>query len=145
MYLIDTNVISEARKGAQANPGVLAFFKQAHAQKHTLYLAAITVGELRRGVDLIAHRGDQPQARRLAAWLDKLLADFAQQVLPFDTDAALVWGHLRAPHAENAIDKQIAAIALTNDLTVVTRNVDDFKGTGVTLLNPFTPNAHPPL
>ncbi len=139
MYLIDTNVISEARKAANADAGVVAFFKQASEQNEALYLSVVTIGELRRGVELIRHRGDTRQSTVLEAWLADLVVRFADSILAFDIDAAQVWGRLRVPHPEHEIDKQIAAIALVNDLTVVTRNVDDFKGTGVRVKNPFLP------
>jgi hypothetical protein len=139
VYLIDTNVISEARKGARANPGVRAFFDAAMTDRARLYLSAITMGELRRGVELIRHRGDNVQADRLEAWLTTVLQDYREQILPFDADVAQVWGRLRVPHYEHAIDKQLAATALIHDLTLVTRNVADFAGIGVRLLNPFSP------
>ena len=137
VYLIDTNVISEARKGRSANGGVRAFFKSCGTTAELVYLSVITIGELRRGVELIRHRGDLSQALLLEAWLATILEEYSSHVLDFGADAAQVWGRLRVPHAENAIDKQIAAIALVNNLTVVTRNVDDFALTGVNILNPF--------
>lgn len=138
MYLIDTNVISEARKRERANPGVLSFLRGAAARDEALYLSAITVGELRRGVELIRHRGDEPQARLLERWMGNVLRDYENQVLVFDADAAQVWGHLRVPHPEHELDKQIAAIALVHDLTVVTRNVKHFHASGVKVLDPFS-------
>lgn len=137
MFLIDTNVISEARKRDRADPGVAAFFRQAAKTDAALYLSAVTVGELRRGVALIGHRGDGAQARLLDTWLRQVLGQFSARILPFDTEAAQVWGALRVPHPEHALDKQIAAIALVNDLILVTRNTADFVGTGVKLSNPF--------
>ncbi|WP_207001116.1 type II toxin-antitoxin system VapC family toxin [Trinickia mobilis] len=137
MYLVDTNVISEARKRERANKGVRAFFRQTAKDSADLYLSVVTVGELRRGIELIRHRGDAKQTALLEKWLDALLSDFAQNILPIDADIGQVWGALRAPHAEHAIDKLIAATALIHDLTVVTRNVDDFIGTRVNVLNPF--------
>ncbi len=136
MYLIDTNVISEARKRTRAYPTVTAFFAQAAAADEPLYLSAVTVGELRRGVELIRYRGDA-QADVLEAWLAMVVAEFGENVLAFDADAAQVWGRLRVPNPEHELDKQIAAIALVYDLTVVTRNTADFAGTGVKLMNPF--------
>lgn len=138
MYLIDTNVISEIRKGNNANLGVRQFFEVAIAQNMQLYLSAITIGELRRGVDLILHRGDSIQGKLLENWLTAILQDYQNHILGIDSDTALLWGKLRVPDAQHPLDKLIAATALTYDLTVVTRNVKDFEHTGVRLLNPFT-------
>jgi hypothetical protein len=137
VFLIDTNVVSEARKKDKANLGVTGFFRDCTATGELLCLSAISVGELRRGVELIRHRGDVNQAAMLEAWLDEVLDQYRNNILAFDGDAAQVWGRLRVPHAGHELDKQIAAIAMVNGLTVVTRNVADFAGTGVTLLNPF--------
>ena len=137
MFLIDTNVISEARKGARANLGVRAFFAAASEQEQPLYVASITIGELRRGVDLIRRRGDGAQADALEHWLALLLEAYGDRVLVLDAEAAQLWGRLRVPHPEHTLGKQIAAIALLHDLTVVTRNTADFLPTGVALLNPF--------
>jgi hypothetical protein len=137
MYLVDTNVISEARKGSRANSGVRAFFTAASEQDQPLFLASITIGELRRGVDLIRRRGDGAQADALEHWLSLLLDEYGDRVLVLDAEAAQLWGRLRVPHPEQALAKQIAAIALLHDLTVVTRNTADFLPTGVALLNPF--------
>ena len=135
MYLVDTNVISEARKGAKANSGVKKFFQEIDADD--LYLSAQTIGEIRRGLENIRHRGDLPQTRKLEKWLALVVDDYADKILTFDKECAQVWGRLMSPHPEHPIDKQIAAIALIHDLTVVTRNVDDFRGTGVGIKNPF--------
>lgn len=135
MYLVDTNVISEARKGVKANSGVQKFFKTVDAAD--LYLSAQTIGEIRRGLENIRHRGDLSQAKRLEKWLDLVAADYADRVLSFDEECAQVWGRLMSPNHQHPIDKQIAAIALINDLKVVTRNLLDFHGTGVELVSPF--------
>ena len=135
MYLVDTNIISEARKGMKANPGVRRFFKEADAAD--IYLSAQTIGEIRRGLENIRHRGDVPQTRKLEKWLEVIVGDYADKILSFDEDCAQVWGRLMSPHPQHPIDKQIAAIALIHDLIVVTRNVNDFRGTGVELKNPF--------
>lgn len=135
MYLVDTNVISEARKGARANLGVQKFFREVDAAD--LYLSAQTIGEIRRGLENIRHRGDLPQAKKLEKWLTLVVSDYSDRILAFDEECAQVWGRLMSPHPEHPIDKQIAAIALIYDLTVITRNVDDFRGAGVRLNNPF--------
>lgn len=137
MYLVDTDVISELRKKDKADRRVTAFFKDASARDLPLYLAAVTIGELRRGVELIRHRGDTRQARLLERWLDALLAEYSESILSFDADAAQVWGRLRVPHPENPLDKQIAATALLYDLILVTRNIRHFVATGVKILDPF--------
>jgi predicted nucleic acid-binding protein len=135
MYLVDTNVISEARKGVKANRGVQKFFQTIASED--LYLSAQTIGEIRRGLENIRHRGDLPQTKKLEKWLDLVVSDYADKILTFDEECAQVWGRLMSPHPEHPIDKQIAAIALLHDMAVVTRNVDDFRGTGVEIVNPF--------
>lgn len=137
MYLLDTNLVSELRKRDRANPGVTRFFSRLAEQETPTYISVITIGELRRGVELIRRRGDQAQAGALEAWLQSLLDNYADNMLDFGRDEAQVWGRLRVPQPENALDKQIAATALTYDLTLVTRNVRDFAATGAKLHNPF--------
>ena len=138
MYLVDTNVISEARKKSKANTGVQAFFKQAIEDETWIFISVVTVGELRRGVESIRYRGDVRQANQLEKWLEDLMAEYQDHILDINQDIAQLWGRLRAPHPENALDKQIAATALIYELTVVTRNHKDFVKTGVRVLNPFT-------
>ncbi|PCK04550.1 MAG: VapC toxin family PIN domain ribonuclease [Alteromonadaceae bacterium] len=138
MYLLDTNVISELRKKAKANKGVKSFFTQVNKDKSPLYMSVITIGELRRGVELIRHRGDEQQAAVLESWLGTLVVSYKNNILDFSETESQIWGRLRVPNHENAIDKQIAATALTYDLCVVTRNENDFRGTGVRVLNPFS-------
>lgn len=138
MYLIDTNIISEVRKKSKANKGVRAFFKQAIEDEARMFISVISVGELRRGVESIRWRGDVRQANQLEKWLEALLTEYQDHILDINQDIAQLWGRLRAPHSENALDKQIAATALIYELTVVTRNHKDFVKTGVRVLNPFT-------
>ncbi len=137
MYLVDTNVISEARKHTKANKGTRDFFRQATGEEAQVFISVVTAGELRRGVELIRHRGDARQAIQLGKWLDTLLAEYQGHILDINQDISQIWGRLRVPHPENALDKQIAATALIYDLTVVSRNHKDFSKTGVRLLNPF--------
>jgi toxin FitB len=136
MYLIDTNVISERRKGRQANPGVVAFFNRVAGDD--LFLSAITLGELRRGIQLIRHRRDFTQADDLEHWLADVVVAFANNVVAVDAEIAQLWGRLRVPQKENELDKLIAASTLYFGLIVVTRNVKDFTPTGVLCENPFT-------
>ena len=117
MFLIDTNVISEARKGRRADAGVQDFWATAARENTPLFLAAVTIGELRRGVELIHNRGEHPQAELLEQWLAEVLQTYGDRVLDLDGDGS----------------------DLLLDLTVVTRNIDDLAGCGVRLLNPFQP------
>lgn len=138
MYLVDTDVISEARKGEKGNPGVRQFFRDAERRGTSLYLSAITIGELRQGVETMRHRGDEPQALLLERWLNRISSSFEDAILGVDRETAEIWGRLRVPNPENPLDKQIAATALINDLIVVSRNTDHYLLTGVRVLNPFT-------
>jgi predicted nucleic acid-binding protein len=138
VYLVDTDVISEARKGDRSNAGVRAFFSQASEEGAELYLSAVTIGELRQGVERIRHRGDKSQAQRLEQWLLRLTSVYADRILPLDEETAQVWGHLRVADPENPLDKQIAATALIHSLVVVSRNVAHYEPTGARVMNPFT-------
>jgi predicted nucleic acid-binding protein len=92
VYLVDTNVISEARKGSRCNPGVVRFFRSTPPGER--YLTVQTVGEIRRGVENIRGRGDQAQALRLESWLDAVVREYGPRILSFDVDCAHVWGRL---------------------------------------------------
>lgn len=141
MYLLDTNVISEARKGRRAHAGVRTFFAETIAASRPVFLSVITIGEIRRGVELVRRRGDQRQARRLESWLEGLLRDYQACILPVDAEVAQVWGRLSAPSPQNALDKLIAATALLYDLVLVSRNSRHFTGMGLRQLDPFRPSG----
>ena len=138
MYLLDTNVISETRKGQRANAGVLKFMHDVIAKRQRTYIAAPSIGEIRYGVERLRYRRDIAHATSVENWLNVLLAAGTGRVLSFDEPCAQTWGRLLVPNNTNQIDKQIAAIALVNELTLVTRNVRDFQIHGLTVINPFT-------
>jgi toxin FitB len=132
-YLLDTNVISETRR-VKANPQVTALIASASASE--LFVSALTVGELWKGVAL-KRRTDKPAGDQLAGWVEGIETLFANQVLPVDAAVARIWGELCAGKSLPVIDAAIAATALAHDLTLVTRNAKDFALTGVPILNPW--------
>ena len=134
--MIPTSLAKPGSKD-KADLGVRRFFVQVAAEETPIYLSVVTIGELRRGIELIRHRGDALQAQQLEAWLQTVLTEYADCILPIDEEITQLWGRLRVPHPEHALDKQIAATALIHSLTVVTRNQRDFEATGVRILNPF--------
>jgi toxin FitB len=136
MYLADTNVISETKRKA-INAGVRAFFDEAEANEQKVHLSVVTIGELRRGVDLARHKGDLKKAAHLERWFAQVLEDYANEILAVDRTISELWGNMRVPRSENPLDKLIAATASRYGLTVVTRNVRDFRETGVEVINPF--------
>lgn len=135
MYLLDTNVLSELRKGMRANPLLLAFF--AEQSESQLYLPVQTIGEIQGGIARLRQRNDQKQAQVLEHWLYRIIQQYQDRILHFDLDCAQMWGTLMANNQHNPIDKQIAAIALIHDLTVLTRNSRDFARLPVKWRNPF--------
>ncbi|AKK24900.1 type II toxin-antitoxin system VapC family toxin [Pandoraea oxalativorans] len=135
MFLLDTNVISELRVPKRANLNVLAW---ASAQPvGAQFISAITVLELELGVRQ-KERGDKAQGGILRAWLEgQVLPQFAGRVLAFDQVVAIRCASLHVPDPRAERDAIIAATALAHGMTVVSRNTDDFKATGVPLLNPW--------
>jgi predicted nucleic acid-binding protein len=136
VYLADTEVFSELAR-AKCDSRVGEFFASAVLLGHPVYLSVVTVGELERGVRMLAHRGDERQAGRLAQWLARALREYEGRIVDFGLEEALAWAKLRVPRHENAVDKMIAATALARGWTVVTRNVAHFRGLGVALHDPF--------
>ena len=135
-WLVDTNVLSELRKGDRANPGVRAWFDAA--DDHDLYTSVLVLGEIRRGLESIRRR-DTPSALALEHWLARLTADFGARILPVDVDVADRWGALNVPNPIPTVDGLLAATALVHDLVLVTRNVRDVIRTRVEVLDPTSP------
>jgi toxin FitB len=133
-FLLDTNVISELRKGKRANAAVLAWVNQVDDSE--LYLSALVIGELRQGIERLRRR-DPTAAQGLERWLTRLVMDYADRIIPIDTAVAELWGRLNVPDPLPAIDGLLAATAIVRGYTLVTRNTSDVESTGVELLNPF--------
>jgi predicted nucleic acid-binding protein len=104
--------------------------------KEAFYLSVITLGEIRRGIEL-KRRSDADRAARLEKDLEALIEEYADNILPVDDEVVDLWGRLNCPESLPTTDSLIAATAMAHDLVVVTRNVKDFKRTPVTVVNPF--------
>lgn len=135
-WLLDTNVLSELRKGERAHDGVRGWF--AAAKDDDLYTSVLVLGEIRRGIESIRRR-DEASAIALEQWLRRLTDTFADRVLTVDAAIAERWGRLNVPDPIPTVDGLLAATALVHDLTLVTRNTRDVERTGVRLLDPTTP------
>ena len=133
-YLIDTNISSEVRKGARCDAHVSAWY--ASVADDELFLRTLVLGEIRMGVELVRPR-DSAKAEALERWLREVEAAFNGRVLGIDNAVSDQWGRMSAVRPLPAIDGLLAATALTNGLTLVTRNDRDVAGLGATVFNPF--------
>jgi predicted nucleic acid-binding protein len=133
-FLIDTNIISEVRKGGRCDPNVAAWY--ASVADEDLYLSTLVLGELRKGVELARAR-DPAKASILERWLGQVEAAFGGRILGVDNAVAERWGRMNAIRPIPVIDGLLAATAAANGLTLVTRNDRDVAGLGVAVLNPF--------
>lgn len=133
-YLLDTNVISELRKGERANSNVSSWFTGLADEE--IYLSVLTIGEIRRGVESVRRR-DPDSAAVLDSWLARLVEAHPDRILPVDRAITEEWGRMNAPDPLPVVDGLLAATAKVVGLTLVTRNVADVERTGVELLDPF--------
>ena len=136
--LIDTNVLSELRKGARADVNVRRWFEGI--DENSIFLSVLVTGEIRRGIESIRKR-DPRAASALEHWLDDMMEAHSERVLPVDAATADEWGRLDARGSLPVVDGLLAATARVHDLTLVTRNVKDVVRTGVDMLDPFAPAA----
>ena len=133
-FLIDTNVVSELRKGERADAGVRAWFDEHKADQ--LWLSVLVVGELRRGVELLRRR-DEQAGTRLSDWLDTVAHDFDDRIIPITVEVAERWAALNVPDPVPVVDGLLAATALERDRVLVTPTTADVERTGVAVVNPF--------
>jgi toxin FitB len=133
-FVLDTNIVSEARKGSRADAGVMRWLSSVAAGD--LYLSVLVIGEIRQGIEGLRGR-DPVQADHLEAWLSGLRRRYADRLLPIDLEIAEEWGRMKAPDPISSRDGLMAATARVRNMTFVTRNTSDVARTGVSLLNPF--------
>ena len=133
-YLIDTNIISEVRKGAKCDSRVATWYESiADAE---IFLSVLALGEIRKGVERA--RSSRPaQAQVLERWLETIMESFADRILPVDQGVADNWGRMSATRSVPTIDGLLAAAAKAHLMTLVTRNIADVADLGVEVLNPF--------
>lgn len=136
MYLLDTHVVSELRSATRCDPSVAAWAQASDSR--TMYLSVISLLELEIGVMRVERR-DPEAGKTLRDWLDRrVMTTFAGRSLPIDLDVVKAWAPFHVPNRRPERDALIAATALHHRLTLVTRNVRDFEGLDVKLLNPWS-------
>lgn len=133
-FLLDTNVVSELRKGPRADPRVAAWFQGLESGE--LFLSVLAVGEIRRGIERIRRR-DSKSAQALERWLTGLTEGFEDRILPVDRRVAEEWGRMNVPDPLPVLDALMAATAKVHGLVLATRNVKDVAKTGVRTVDPF--------
>ena len=132
-YLLDTNVLSEVRR-PRGDEKVKRLISSASVSD--LYLSVLVIGEIRRGTERLKRR-DPEGAKVYEAWLDTVLKEYADRILPIDTEVAEEWGRISVLDPVPIVDGLMAATAKVRGMTFVTRNTADVERTGVRLLNPF--------
>lgn len=135
-FLLDTNTISEVRKGQRCDAGVLEWYSSTNETE--LFISSLVLGEIRKGIELTRRRRDMRQADILESWLQGIAQMFIERILLVNTDVADTWGQISAIRPVPVVDGLLAATAKVHDLTLVTRNVSDVQGLGVNILNPFS-------
>jgi toxin FitB len=135
-YLLDTNVISELRKGDRADENVTSWF--AELADEEIFLSALTLGEIRRGIESIRRR-DAKTAGVLESWLGRVADRHGDRIVPIDRAIAEEWGRMNVPDPLPVVDGLLAATAKVVGLTLVTRNTADIERAGIRCVNPFSP------
>ncbi len=133
-YLLDTNVLSELRKGSRCDKHVRAWARSVVGERHCI--SVLSLGEIRKGIEILRRKAPD-QCPAFERWLERLQEDFDQDILPLSEEIADRWGRLESARSRPVIDGLLTATALVHNLIVVTRNTEDFSGSGVDLVDPF--------
>ncbi len=139
-FLLDTNLLSELRKGVRANPRVVDWARDTLRHRH--YISVLSLGEIRKGIELLRRRSPE-QCLAFERWLEALNATYHDEILPVSDSIADRWGRMMAEQTLPVIDGLLAATALEHGLTVATRNIADFDSAGIALVNPFAHSMTP--
>jgi toxin FitB len=134
-FLVDTNVVSELKRGKNAEPKVAAWFAAMPPER--VFTSVVVLGEIRRGIELIAKR-DKPQAAVLERWYASMRQRLGTRIIPVDEPVMMVWAKITVPDMLPAYDGLIAATALAHGLTVATRNTADYQRAGVEVIDPWS-------
>lgn len=135
-FLLDTNVLSELRKGERCNRNVRDWFSVVEADD--LYVSVLVIGEIRRGIELLRRR-DTRGATALDRWLHDLERRYADRILPVTLEIGKIWGAMSLSRPLAPIDGLMAATAVQHGMTLVTRNISDVQRSGADVFDPFTP------
>lgn len=133
-YLLDTNVLSELRKGSRAHPAVRAWGDAYRKASH--HISVLALGEIRKGIAILQRRSPE-QAAVFGSWLETLKSEYHPEILPITMAVSERWGELQGVRSLPVIDGLIAATALEHGLILATRNVRDFERLGLKIVNPF--------
>ena len=133
-FLLDTNILSELRKGARCDPNVSNWAAKESGQAH--YISVLSLGEIRKGIELLRKKS-LADCMPFEIWLQKLQSEYANCTIAITAEIAERWGELSALRPLPVIDSLLAATALEHGLTLATRNTKDFDGLGISIVNPF--------
>ena len=133
-YLLDTNILSELRKGSRCDERVRAWAVSVRGERHCI--SVLSVGEIRKGIEILRRKAPD-QCPAVEQWLSLIQAEYSREILPVTEAISERWGRLMAEQTLPVFDSLIAATALAHGLVVATRNTQDFTASGVAVVNPF--------